>query len=53
MWASVSRKPDFLQQIMEIIIHVGQYAEWPAMAHAIIQFAEVLKEDEAKAKQGK
>lgn len=41
------------EQIMEIIIHVGHYAGWPAMAHAIIQFAEVLKEDEAKAMQGR
>lgn len=41
------------EQIMEIIIHVGHYAGWPAMAHAIIQFAEVLKEDEAKGMQGR
>lgn len=38
------------EQIMEIIIHVGMYAGWPAMIHAFSQFAEVLKEDEAKAK---
>lgn len=41
------------EQIMELIIHVGHYAGWPAIAHAIIQFAEVLKEDEAKAKKAK
>lgn len=33
-----------------IIIHVGHYAGWPAIAHAIIQFEEVLKQDAAKAK---
>jgi 4-carboxymuconolactone decarboxylase len=33
------------EQILELIIHVGHYAGWPAIAHAIIQFAEVLKED--------
>ncbi len=38
------------EQIMEIIIHVGMYAGWPALALAVSQFAEVLKEDEAKAK---
>jgi 4-carboxymuconolactone decarboxylase len=38
------------EEIMETIIHVGHYAGWPAIAHAIIQFEEVLKEDAAKAK---
>lgn len=41
------------EQIMEVIIHVGHYAGWPAMAHAIIQFEQVLKEDAEKAKKGK
>jgi hypothetical protein len=38
---------------MEIIIHVGHYAGWPAIAHALIQYEEVLKQDAAKAKNGK
>lgn len=38
------------EQIMEVIIHVGHYAGWPAMAHAVIQFEQVLKEDAEKAK---
>jgi alkylhydroperoxidase/carboxymuconolactone decarboxylase family protein YurZ len=38
------------EEIMETIIHVGHYAGWPAIAHAILQFEEVLKEDAAKAK---
>lgn len=38
------------EEIMETIIHVGHYAGWPAIAHAIIQFEEVLKKDAAKAK---
>lgn len=41
------------EQIMELIIHVGHYAGWPAIAHAIIQFGEVLKEEEEKAKRGR
>ncbi|MDH3288234.1 MAG: carboxymuconolactone decarboxylase family protein [Betaproteobacteria bacterium] len=41
------------EEIMELIIHVGHYAGWPAIAHAIIQYDEVLKEDAAKAKKGK
>lgn len=41
------------EQIMELIIHVGHYAGWPAMAHAVIQFEQVLKEDAEKARQGK
>jgi 4-carboxymuconolactone decarboxylase len=39
------------EQIMELIIHVGHYAGWPAIAHAIIQFEQVLKEDAEKAQQ--
>ena len=38
------------EEIMELIIQVGHYAGWPAMAHAIIQDEEVLKEDGAKEK---
>jgi 4-carboxymuconolactone decarboxylase len=38
------------EEIMETIIHVGHYAGWPAIAHAILQFEQVLKEDAAKAK---
>ena len=38
------------EQIMELIIQVGHYAGWPAMAHALIQYEEVLNEDAAKAK---
>jgi 4-carboxymuconolactone decarboxylase len=41
------------EEIMETIIHVGHYAGWPAIAHAIIQYEQVLKEDAAKAKGGK
>ena len=41
------------EEIMELIIHVGHYAGWPAIALAVIQFTEVLKEDAAKAQQGK
>lgn len=37
------------EQIMEIIIHVGHYAGWPAIAHAIIQFEQVQKEDAEQA----
>ncbi len=33
------------EQIMELIIHVGHYAGWPTIAHAIRQYAEVLKEE--------
>jgi len=38
------------EEIFETIIHVGHYAGWPAIAHAVIQFEEVLNEDAAKAK---
>ena len=41
------------EQIMEIIIHVGHYAGWPAIALAAGQFSQVLKEDAEKAKAGK
>ena len=37
------------EQIMELIIQVGHYAGWPTIAHAIRQYAEVLKEDAEKA----
>ena len=38
------------EEIMELIIHVGHYAGWPAIAHALIQYEEVLNEDAAKGK---
>ena len=38
------------EEIMELIIQVGHYAGWPAMAHAVIQYDEVLKEDASKEK---
>ena len=38
------------EEIMELIIQVGHYAGWPTMAHAVIQYEEVLKEDAAKKK---
>jgi 4-carboxymuconolactone decarboxylase len=41
------------EEIMELIIQVGAYAGWPAMALAVSQFTEVLKEDAAKAKRKK
>jgi 4-carboxymuconolactone decarboxylase len=37
------------EEIMEVIIQVGAYTGWPCMAHAVHQYGEVLKEDEAKA----
>lgn len=37
------------EEIMELIIHVGHYAGWPAIAHAIIQFEEALKEEPQQA----
>jgi len=37
------------EEIMEVMIHVGHYAGWPAIAHAIVQYEEVLEEDAAKA----
>ena len=36
------------EEIMEVMIQVGMYAGWPAVAHAIVQYEEVLKEDAAK-----
>lgn len=41
------------EEIMELIIHVGQYAGWPAMALAVTQYTEVLNEDKAKEKNKK
>ena len=42
------------EEIIEIMIQVGAYAGWPAMAHANRQYREVLAEDRAKgAKAGK
>ena len=38
------------EEIMELIIQVGHYAGWPAMAHALVQYEEVLNEDAANAK---
>jgi len=36
------------------MIQVGHYAGWPAIAHALVQYEEVLNEDKAQAaKQGK
>ena len=37
------------EEIIETIIHVGHYAGWPAIAHAILQFEEVMKQDAARA----
>ena len=36
------------EEICEIMIQVGAYAGWPAMAHANRQYREVLAEDKAK-----
>lgn len=33
------------EEIVELIIHVGQYAGWPTIAHAVRQYAEMLAED--------
>ena len=33
------------EEICEIMIHVGMYAGWPAMAHANRQYREVLREE--------
>ena len=35
----------WLEEIMEVIIHVGMYAGWPCISHAIKQYHEVLAED--------
>jgi 4-carboxymuconolactone decarboxylase len=37
------------EEIMEVMIHVGHYAGWPAIAHAVVQYEEVLKEDASRA----
>lgn len=31
------------EEIMEVIIHVGMYAGWPVMSHAVKQYIEVLE----------
>lgn len=41
------------EEIMEVIIHVGMYAGWPALAHAVLQYTEVLEQDAAKEKNQK
>ena len=41
------------EEIMEVIIHVGMYAGWPALAHAVLQYTQVLEEDAAKEKSTK
>ena len=38
------------EEIMEVIIHVGMYAGWPALALAVSQYTQVLEEDAAKEK---
>jgi len=38
------------EQIMELIIHVGMYAGWPAIALAVTQFTEVLAERDEQTK---
>ena len=40
------------EEICELLIHVGMYAGWPAMAHANRQYRQVLAEDRAKASGG-
>ena len=32
-------------EIMEVILHVGMYAGWPVIAHAVKQYGEVLEAD--------
>ena len=41
------------EEIMEVMIHVGHYAGWPAIAHALVQYEEVMKEDAAKEQSAK
>lgn len=41
------------EEIMEVIIHVGMYAGWPALAHAVLQYTEVLEADAAREKNQK
>jgi 4-carboxymuconolactone decarboxylase len=31
------------EEIMEVIIHVGMYAGWPVMSHAVKQYIDVLE----------
>lgn len=40
------------EEIMELIIHVGQYAGWPTIGLAMRQFNKVLKAREANEKSG-
>lgn len=37
------------EEICEIMIQVGAYAGWPAMAHANRQYRQILAEDRAEA----
>jgi 4-carboxymuconolactone decarboxylase len=39
------------EAIMELIIHVGAYAGWPVMGHALRQFNKVLAVADARKKQ--
>ena len=41
------------EEIMELILHVGQYAGWPTIGLAMRQFNKVLKAAEANKKGGK
>ena len=41
------------EEIMELIIHVGMYAGWPALSLAVTQYTQVLEEDAAKEKSKK
>ena len=41
------------EEIMEVMIQVGMYAGWPAIAHALVQYEEVQKEDAVKEKPAK
>ena len=38
------------EQIMEVILHVGMYAGWPCITHAVRQYTEVLEEDKNREK---
>ena len=40
-------------EIMELIIHVGHYSGWPTIAHAAMQYNEMLEEDAAAKKNKK
>lgn len=37
-------------QIMELILHVGHYAGWPVISHAIIQYNEAMEQAEQDGK---